>query len=147
MAMEVTDTPHLKDKIDELATNSKNKNIRDLYRGINKFKWGYQPTSNLAKDNICDLLAVSHNILNRWKNCFCLLLNVHRVSDVTYVEIHTAEPLVPDPRPSEIEIAIAKLKRDQASGGDQIPAELIQAGGEILRSEICKRDGMLQKTA
>jgi hypothetical protein len=25
---------YLKDKIDELATNSKSKNIRDLYRGI-----------------------------------------------------------------------------------------------------------------
>jgi hypothetical protein len=29
---------YMKDKINELATNSKNKNIRDLYRGINKFK-------------------------------------------------------------------------------------------------------------
>jgi hypothetical protein len=28
---------HLKDKINELATNSKNKNIRDLYRGIYEF--------------------------------------------------------------------------------------------------------------
>jgi hypothetical protein len=28
---------YLKDKIDELATNSKHKNIIDLYRGINKF--------------------------------------------------------------------------------------------------------------
>jgi hypothetical protein len=26
---------YLNDKINELATNSKNKNIRDLYRGIN----------------------------------------------------------------------------------------------------------------
>ncbi|PNF29460.1 hypothetical protein B7P43_G04566 [Cryptotermes secundus] len=26
---------YLKDKIDELAMNNKNKNIRDLYRGIN----------------------------------------------------------------------------------------------------------------
>jgi hypothetical protein len=34
------------DKIDDLATNSKNKNIRDLYRGINYFKRGYQPRSN-----------------------------------------------------------------------------------------------------
>jgi hypothetical protein len=33
----------LKDKINELATNSKNKNIRDLYRGINEFKKGYKP--------------------------------------------------------------------------------------------------------
>jgi hypothetical protein len=29
----------MKDKIDEPATNSKNKNIRDLYRGINYTGW------------------------------------------------------------------------------------------------------------
>jgi hypothetical protein len=29
---------YLKDKINELESNSKNKNIRDLYRGINEFK-------------------------------------------------------------------------------------------------------------
>jgi Fe-S cluster assembly ATPase SufC len=32
---------YLKDKINELATNSKKKNIRDLYRGINESNWGY----------------------------------------------------------------------------------------------------------
>jgi hypothetical protein len=32
---------YLKGKINELATNSKNKNIGDLYRGINEFKRGY----------------------------------------------------------------------------------------------------------
>jgi hypothetical protein len=32
---------HLKDKINELETNNKNKIIRDLYRGINDFKKGY----------------------------------------------------------------------------------------------------------
>jgi hypothetical protein len=31
---------YLKDKINELVSNSKNKNIRDLYRGINEFKEG-----------------------------------------------------------------------------------------------------------
>jgi hypothetical protein len=30
-------TEHLKGKINELETNNKNKNIRDLYRGINEF--------------------------------------------------------------------------------------------------------------
>ena len=34
---------YLKAKIDEFETNSKIKNIRDLYRGINDFKKGYQP--------------------------------------------------------------------------------------------------------
>jgi hypothetical protein len=31
---------YLKEKINELATNSKNKNLRDLYKGINQFKRG-----------------------------------------------------------------------------------------------------------
>jgi hypothetical protein len=60
----------MKDKINELATNNKNKNIRDLYRGINEFKRGYQPRNNLVKDENGDLLAVSHSILNRWKIYF-----------------------------------------------------------------------------
>jgi hypothetical protein len=55
----------MKDNVKDLATNSKNKNIRDLYRGINKFKRGYQPRNNLMKDENGDLLANSHNILNR----------------------------------------------------------------------------------
>jgi hypothetical protein len=48
---------YLKDKINELEPNSKNKNIRDLYRGINEFKKGYQPRTNLLKDERGDLLA------------------------------------------------------------------------------------------
>jgi hypothetical protein len=56
---------HLKDKINELESNSKNKNIRDLYRDINKFKKGYQPRTNLVKDESGDLLADPHKILNR----------------------------------------------------------------------------------
>jgi hypothetical protein len=80
-----------------------------------------------VKDENGDLLADSHNILNKWKNYFSSLLNVHRISDVRQIEIHTAQPLVPDPSPSEVEIIIAKLKRYKAPGSDQIRAELIQA--------------------
>jgi hypothetical protein len=55
--------------------------------------------------------------------------------------IHTAEPLVLVPEPShfEVEIAIAKLNKYKSSGTGQIPAKLIQAGGETLHSEIYKR--------
>jgi hypothetical protein len=41
---------YLKGKINELETNNENKNIRDLYRGINEFKKGYQPRINMIKD-------------------------------------------------------------------------------------------------
>jgi hypothetical protein len=56
---------YLKGKINELATNSKNEIIRDLYRGINEFKRGYQLRSNLVKDENGDLLADSNTILNK----------------------------------------------------------------------------------
>jgi hypothetical protein len=49
--------------------------------------------------------------------------------------MHSAEPLVPDPSPFEVETAIAKYKLPSS---DQILAELIQAGGETLWSEIHK---------
>jgi hypothetical protein len=45
-----TKKEYMKDKINELATNSKNKNIRELRRGINEFKRGYQPRNSLVKD-------------------------------------------------------------------------------------------------
>jgi hypothetical protein len=88
---------YLKEKINKLATKSKNENIGDLYKGINGFKCVYQARSNVVKDENGDLLADSHDILNRWKNYFSRLLNVHNVSDVRPTEVHTAEPLVPGP--------------------------------------------------
>jgi hypothetical protein len=51
----------LKDKINELLTNSKNKNVRDLYRGIHEFKMGYQPRNYLVKYENGDLIAVHHS--------------------------------------------------------------------------------------
>jgi hypothetical protein len=70
---------YLKGKINELETNNKNKNIRDLYRGINEFKKGYQPKINTKKDENGNLLANPQNVLNRWKNFFIQVLNVHGV--------------------------------------------------------------------
>jgi hypothetical protein len=69
-------------------------------------------------------------------NHFCQLLNVQQVEGIRQTEIQTAEPCVPEPSISEVEVAIGKLKRYKWSGADQIPAELIQAGGGhyILRS-------------
>jgi hypothetical protein len=78
------------------------------------------------------MLADSHNIFNRWKKYFCQLLNVHSVSDVMQIEVHTAESSVPDPNPFEVDIAIAKLKGYKLPGSNQIPAVLVHAGGEAL---------------
>jgi hypothetical protein len=127
-----------KAKINELETNSKNKNITDLYMGINDFKRGYQPRTNVVWDEKGDLVADSHTILGRWRNHFSQLLNIHGFNDVAQTEVHTAEPLVPEPSAFEVEMAVEKLKRHKSPGMDQIPAELIKAGGRIIWSEIHK---------
>jgi hypothetical protein len=56
------------------------------------------------------------------------VLNVHGVHNVRQ----------PAPSIVEVEIAIGKLKSSKSPATDQIPAELIKAGGETLYSEIHK---------
>jgi hypothetical protein len=61
---------YLKDKINELECNNKNKNIRDLYGGTDEFKKGYEHRINIFKDENGNLLADLQSVLNRWKNFF-----------------------------------------------------------------------------
>jgi len=129
---------YLRTKIEELETNSKIQIIRDLYRGVSDFKKGYQSRCNIVKDEKGDLVADCHSIVARWRNYFSQLFNVHGVKDVGQAEIHTAEPLVPEPRASEVELGIDKLKSHKSPGTDQIPAELIKAGGRTICVEIHK---------
>ena len=155
----------MKVKIEELETNSKINNVRDLYRGINDFKKGYQPRTTIVKDEKGDLVADSHSIMTRWRKYFSQLLNVqggsnmtgtvytclhtnqsrsylnhlvHEVKEVRQAEIHTVEPLASEPSAFEVELAIEKLKNHKSPGIDQISAELIKAGGRTIRCEIHK---------
>jgi hypothetical protein len=54
------------------------------------------------------------------------------------MDIHWAEPLVPEPSLVKLETAIEKLRSYKSPGTDQIPAELIKGEGEKLCSEIHK---------
>jgi hypothetical protein len=65
-------------------------------------------------------------------------MEVHRISEVRLMEIHTAEPLVSEPSPLEVEVAIAKLKKYKLPSIGQVVVDLSQTGGEILCSEIHK---------
>jgi hypothetical protein len=47
----------LKTYINDLEKNSKNKNIRNVYRGIRDFKKGYEPRTNIEEDYKGDLVA------------------------------------------------------------------------------------------
>ena len=55
----------MKVKTEELETNSNINKFRDLYRGINDFKKGYQPRSTIVKDEKRDFVADAHSIMAR----------------------------------------------------------------------------------
>jgi hypothetical protein len=51
---------------------------------------------------------------------------MHGVHGVRQMDIHMAEPLVPEPSLFEVEIVIGKFKRYKFLDTDQIQAELIK---------------------
>jgi hypothetical protein len=82
------------------------------------FKKGHHPRINLVKNENCDILSDSHNVLNG-QNYFSQLLNVHEVNESRQIEMHTVKPLVCEPCPDEVEIATEKLK-----GGKSLCSEI-----------------------
>jgi hypothetical protein len=52
--------------------------------------------------------------------------------------VRQIEPLVPGSSCFDVEITVAELKKYKFPGSNQIPAELIQAGGETLLPVIHK---------
>ena len=81
-----------------------------MYSDISDFKKGYQPRTNIVKDEKGDLVTDSYSIVTRWRNHFSQLWNAHWVNDVRQTQIHTAETLVPEPSAFEVELAIEKLE-------------------------------------
>ena len=82
------------------------------------------------------MVADSYSIWARWKNRFSQLFSVHGVSDVRQIEMHTAEPLVPEPSAFEVDMAIDNIKRYISPAIDQIQQNLLKlsAGQFVLRS-------------
>ena len=79
------------------------------------------------------ILTDTPSILSRWEKFFGTLLHVNQSTSHEASEVYTAEPDIPEPSLIEVQFAIEKL-----IGIDNIPFELIQAGGGKLYEEIYK---------
>jgi len=78
---------------------SKIKNIRDLYKGINDFKKGYQPRFHRVQNDKGDLVTECQSISAKWRNQFSQLFNVVYMGLVMLRrQIHPAETLEPEPK-------------------------------------------------
>ena len=102
----------------------------------------YQLTSTI-QDKSGKCLTEEKEILSRWTE-YCLeLYNYESCGDNAVLDC--SQPPEEDLQPilrEEVEIAVASLKKGKSAGDDNIPAELVQAGGETMidvLTEICNR--------
>jgi len=80
-----------------------------LYRGISDLKKGYQPVTNIVKDEKCDLVTDCDSIWADGGNIpFSFSMNMTLMILGRQTDIHTAEPLVSEPSASEFEMNIEK---------------------------------------
>jgi hypothetical protein len=93
--------------------------------GISGIKEGISEMQNYG-----DLFADSHNILNMQNNYFPQLLNVHKVSDVRQIEVHTYEVLVPESSPSKVEILFRVRKNCLISGRSLLLCQFTRRGNK-----------------
>ena len=88
-----------------------------------------QGRSSAIQDKSGKCFTEEKEILSRWTE-YCLEL---RTGDNTVLDC--SQPPEEDLQPTlceEVEIAVASLKKGKSAGVDNIPAELVEAGGETM---------------
>jgi len=98
---------YLNTKRDEVQNNSKIKNIRDFFRGINDFKPGYQLRTHIVGDEK-GLLQTPKVFWLGGGTISLQLFNLHGFNYVRQTEMHTTQPLVPEPIAFEFKTSIKK---------------------------------------
>jgi hypothetical protein len=93
-------------------------------RSISDFKNGDQPRTCKVKDEKDDLVLESQ-YFGYVEKLFLSVFKCTWDKDVRRTEIHTAEPLVPEPSAFEVEMVIENLKGYKSPGVDHIAAEPI----------------------
>ena len=102
-----------------------------------------QGRSSTIQDKSGKCLTEEKEILSRWTEYCSELCNYESCGDNAVLDC--SQPPEEDLQPilrEEVEIAVASLKKGKSAGVDNIPAELVQAGGETMifvLTEICNR--------
>ena len=107
-----------------------------------------QGRSSTIQDKSEKCLTEEKEILSRWTEYCSELYNYESCGDNTVLDCSQPPPHPPteeDLQPilrEEVETAVASLKKGKSAGVDNIPAELVQGGGEtmiVVLTEICNR--------
>ena len=123
---------------EEIETCLNKNNSKRAYQ-LGKDLTSEKQQSSTIQDKSGKCLTEEKEILSRWTEYCSELYNYESCGDNTVLDC--SQPPEEDLQPilrEEVEIAVASLKKGKSAGVDNIPAELVQAGGETM-TEICNR--------
>ena len=123
----------LESKREEIDLNLKYNNSKRAYQLVKELtsKKGNRSSPILDKNGKC--LTEDKDILSRWTE-YCSELYSHKANgdpEILQVSPSSNKGNYPILR-EEVEMAVKHLKKGKSPGADNIPAELIQAGGEVM---------------
>ena len=128
---------------EEIETCLNKNNSKRAYQLVKDLASEKQGRSSTIQDKSGKCLTEEKEILSRWTNIAQNCTTMRVVETTLYWT--AASPPEEDLQPilrEEVEIAVASLKKGESAGVDNIPAELVQAGGETMidvLTEICNR--------
>ena len=128
---------------EEIETCLNKNNSKKAYQLVKDLTSEKQGRSSTIQDKSGKCLTEEKEILSRWTEYCSELYNYESCGDNAVLDCsqRPEEDLQLILR-EEVEIAVASLKRGKSAGVDNIPAELVQAGGETMidvLTEICNR--------
>ena len=128
---------------EEIETCLNKNNSKRAYQLVKDLTSEKQGRSSTIQDKSEKCLTEEKEILSRLTEYCSELYNYERCGDNAVLDC--SQPPEEDLQPilrEEVEIAVASLKKGKSAGVDNIPAELVQAGGETMiavLTEICNR--------
>ena len=128
---------------EEIETCLNKNNSKRAYQLVKDLTSEKQGSYLTIQDKSGKCLTEEKEILSRRTEYCSELYNYESCGDNAVLDC--SQPLEEDLQPilrEEVEIAVASLKKGKSAGVDNIPAELVQAGGETMidvLTEICNR--------
>ena len=118
---------------EEIETCLNKNNSKRAYQLVKDLTSEKQGRSSTIQDKSGTCLTEEKEILSRWTEYCSELYNYESCGDNAVLDC--SKPPEEDLQPilrEEVEIAVASLKKGKSPGVDNIPAKLVQAGGETM---------------
>ena len=127
---------------EEIKTCLNKNNSKRAYQLVKDLTSGKQGRSSTIQDKSGKCLTERQQSLSRWTEYFPNLHNYESCGDNAVLDcsrpLENLQPIFHE----EVKIAVALLKKGKPAGVDNIPEELVQAGGETMIdvfTQICNR--------